>query len=486
MQSDFQEFIDTLSTRMTQFDSASGADSDEKDVVLIIGSTGAGKSTFGNYIIGRRMREEKVAGSMEKGIVCDDPVMEIGHGFVSKTHVPQLHFDDSSRMTFCDCPGFLDTRDAIFDIMNIYAMTDISRRARSVRAVVVVLSYSSLLTSRGGAVSDVCRMLKTLFGKDNYSKKLESVVVLISKAPLNADIDDIRSFLLECPEASSQQIQNVLLRAQLCDPLERSSGVPSREDILTILRDRPELAHETFTFQLAPDSLMKLQSVVHASKQTMFPRDMPLSVYTLSSSTFRASYNCLFQLLHKLRVLMSAPILEMQQDLESCLDRNIRLLGSGTWRADDTIFRNLREWYDRHQDSINFIEGRAHQREMERQQQRARELALEQERERVRREEEVTEARRQRALREVEEQRRREAEARREQEEAERARQQRRQELERAERARREAEEEAARSRRRHHPGQRAYTYAMTLFGPTLVVVHTCCMQLDGSPGCQY
>jgi hypothetical protein len=49
-----------------------------KELVLVLGNTGSGKSTFVNYLVGKKMREEKVPKSLGMGFVCDDPVMEIG------------------------------------------------------------------------------------------------------------------------------------------------------------------------------------------------------------------------------------------------------------------------------------------------------------------------------------------------------------------------------------------------------------------------
>jgi energy-coupling factor transporter ATP-binding protein EcfA2 len=481
-----KEFIDALSVRLGGVDNITRNHSrSTREVVLIVGNTGAGKSTFANYIIGKHMREEKVTGSLEKGIVCDDPVMEIGHGFLSKTDFPHVHCDHQTGLTFCDCPGFLDTRDALFDIANMYAMTKVSREVDSIRAIVVVLSYRSLLSDRGRALTDTSSMLETIFGTSAFSRQhLQSVIVLISKAPRDADVNVIRSFLLEGSESSSEAIRGVFSRAHLCDPLERTESAPHRDVLLGTLRACPPLARHAFTFRLAPESLEQLTMVVHAARSSLFQSE-PVCVEALVGKTFQSSYICLRSLLHKLQVLGSSQILDMKRALEDSLDRNIRLLvRSSTWKPGARTFtyiEQLKEMYI-FSDAVAFVERHTHQQRKEQEAQRAREARLEKERLRVQQEETAAEERRQKALKDKEVQERREAEAKRARDAAERERLKKQQELEAAQRARREAEE---RARERYHPGQRVLVHAMTMFGPMMMEAYSCCMQPIGSPGCR-
>lgn len=478
------DFINELSSRLKDVDTYTKQQEDNKEVVLIIGNTGAGKSTFANYIIGKSMREEKVKGSLEKGVVCDDPVMEIGHGFISKTTFPHTHYDHHSSLTFCDCPGFLDTRDALFDISNVYAMTKVSRCAKSIRAIVVVLSYHSLLTDRARAIADTCRMLETLFGRSNYSRQLHSVVVLISKAPPSMDIRDIRSFLLEGSEASSAEIRHVFSRAQLCDPLEREPGSPRRVELLDTLRSCSPLEPHEFTFCLAPESLEQLESAVRACRCSLVG-DKPLNIDALLNETFRSSLCRLRNLLNTLELLGSPQVLEMRQAVEESIDRSIRqLIRSNSWNPDDQLLANIEKLKQRYsflEEAVKFIEDNALNQLRQQAADRAREEALAKERERIEREAAEAEKRHQAALREREEQERREAQIRRQREEAERERQLRQQQLEAAQRERREAEE---RARRRYHPGHIVHMPVMTVFGPMFASVYTCCMRDSDSPGC--
>jgi ribosome biogenesis GTPase A len=82
----------------------------KQNAVLVVGGTGAGKSTLVNYLVGKRMVRTKVTGSLQYGYTCEDPVVEIGHGFQSMTSSPQaIPLVYGLRpLTLIDCPGFHD------------------------------------------------------------------------------------------------------------------------------------------------------------------------------------------------------------------------------------------------------------------------------------------------------------------------------------------------------------------------------------------
>jgi len=80
-----------------------------KDVVIIIGDSGAGKSTFINYVHGCKMECVKASDMNIRGLgwiyfTKDRALMPIGHGKVSKTFIPHVA-TDRNGITWVDCPG---------------------------------------------------------------------------------------------------------------------------------------------------------------------------------------------------------------------------------------------------------------------------------------------------------------------------------------------------------------------------------------------
>eukprot|EP00466_Bigelowiella_natans_P009892 jgi/Bigna1/144105/aug1.84_g18813 len=128
-----------------------------KDVVLVVGETGVGKSTTINFLAGCKMRR-KVADEDElsdidlplhipptlprlsseseaKGVVIDaeNPVVAPGHTGDSKT----LHVEGISvgEFVICDTPGFLDSKGSIQDFANAVSIRNALKQCLSFRIV---------------------------------------------------------------------------------------------------------------------------------------------------------------------------------------------------------------------------------------------------------------------------------------------------------------------------------------------------------------
>ena len=146
-----EERINILSTCMLM-GKEQAEDAKDEDVVMVIGNTGAGKSTLVNFLHGCQMEQIRLkVPAVEDGVVkaagskhaakkkrgkrkakgekvvqvkldSDPPeLMRIGHSNVSETFVPEVQVDDEPGFTYCDCPGFLDTRGAVINVGSRYS-----------------------------------------------------------------------------------------------------------------------------------------------------------------------------------------------------------------------------------------------------------------------------------------------------------------------------------------------------------------------------
>ena len=95
-----------------------------KHVLAVVGNTGAGKSTFIDYLHGCAMeRREIIDADGKKAKVIQvaadsEPaeLMAIGHSKQSATFVPGVEHGD--KFVYIDCPGFLDNRGSEINIAN--------------------------------------------------------------------------------------------------------------------------------------------------------------------------------------------------------------------------------------------------------------------------------------------------------------------------------------------------------------------------------
>ena len=149
----------------TQLGEENAASATGKEVVLVLGNTGVGKSTAVNYLMGCEMKlvepsELGLKGPKEVVIVNAEgtrpEVMPIGHGRQSRTFMPQIVLDaDDSNQAYCDCPGFSDNRGAEINLANAINTRRVLQQATGVKAVFLV-SYYGLHDDRGAGVMASC------------------------------------------------------------------------------------------------------------------------------------------------------------------------------------------------------------------------------------------------------------------------------------------------------------------------------------------
>ena len=116
------ESIECL-TSCVEFGMAQAKEACNLDCTILIGNTGAGKSTFANYIHGCQMQEVKKEDIDDRHrgrewVIRVKPdslpseIMAIGHQKMSMTFVPEVKRTDAwgTDEAIVDCPGFGDNR----------------------------------------------------------------------------------------------------------------------------------------------------------------------------------------------------------------------------------------------------------------------------------------------------------------------------------------------------------------------------------------
>lgn len=176
-----------------------------KDLLMVIGNTGAGKSTFVNWLAGCQIEQATRAdaglteGNLAQKIMRVKPgtfpteIMHIGHANKSATFLPEVFDDKSLGISHCDCPGFLDNRGAEINIANACNIKQMVGKASSVRTLVLI-NFNSLKADRGRGVKELLRILQDLFGgeTDNLLKHTESILVGVSQVPRGYMDDDFQ------------------------------------------------------------------------------------------------------------------------------------------------------------------------------------------------------------------------------------------------------------------------------------------------------
>ena len=166
-----------------------------KDVVLVVGKTGVGKSLFIQGIAGKKIIETEhqtsYSGSTARSRVYEAedalPGFEVGHKKVSKTRsincfIRQGVGKTKRDLIWLDSPGFEDTAGPEVDIATSVMLSQVAKKARSLKFVVLI-NHASLLEDRGGAVRAVLKLAHTFVSDFETDKK--SFMFLFTHLPVS-------------------------------------------------------------------------------------------------------------------------------------------------------------------------------------------------------------------------------------------------------------------------------------------------------------
>jgi 50S ribosome-binding GTPase len=285
-----------------------------KDAVIVVGNTGAGKSTFLNYLLGCRMKlislKEAGLSSRRRGFVavsepsevCPVVPFSIGHEKESETFMPTIALDSTSpdSTAYCDCPGFMENTGAEINIANAVNIRRILQAARSIRIVILISDKTlDIEADRCRGLTDMLRICTQLFGNaDNIKKHKASLLLGVTRSPVYTTIDELQEVLQGSnPENTSETLKVLSDRLFLYDPLDE--GGPDflrRERCLEEIKSLEPIRYAGDLFQTVLDARdeQKLRNIVEQQGSK--------ALSLLSRGAYAKAATC-WQTLKRLRVI---------------------------------------------------------------------------------------------------------------------------------------------------------------------------------------
>lgn len=252
----------------------------EKEIVLLIGETGSGKSTTIQWLSGARLKRTKVevekAGYLEHYEMVDEgqvdlskvktsPFMKSETRFVLPISIPL----ENGELIVCDLPGLEDTAGTEVDIANCFGINEAIRECKSVR-LLVFLSYPSI-GDRGQGIQKAAKMLSKMI--PDIEDRLQAVSYVLTKFPEKTCF----SAMLEnmCKNIDRQnEADDVTFKAVLDDMKQKSYHVFSvhpendnRLDLIKIISSLRPIKEPNDVFRLS------LTENSHAILRTQLNRD---------------------------------------------------------------------------------------------------------------------------------------------------------------------------------------------------------------------
>ncbi|XP_031625107.1 uncharacterized protein LOC116341903 isoform X2 [Contarinia nasturtii] len=157
------------------------SDCENKNIILVMGNTGAGKTTLVSLMTKVKLISEETVSNSGEFIISDEKHLISGISTTeSQTVIPNLMVHARSGAIYFDCPGYNDTRGVANDISVSYFCRTLIEKSSSIKLVFVV-SFSSVQNGSGHR-HDFLNLVKhaITFIKD-INKYADGIALIVTK-----------------------------------------------------------------------------------------------------------------------------------------------------------------------------------------------------------------------------------------------------------------------------------------------------------------
>ncbi|KAL4489802.1 hypothetical protein ABPG72_022442 [Tetrahymena utriculariae] len=286
-----------------------------QDIILLLGGTGAGKSTTIHFLAGSKMVEEKIEiqqGEFLQYIapneIKNEDLNKIKVGFQAKSETRfitpvNINFRDinmgyNGSIILCDSPGFDDTAGPEVDIANGLGIVQAVKLCKSVRPV-ILLSFKSM-GDRGQGIKQLAHILVRLV--EDIQDNLSSFSYLFSNFPEKFDISpqliNIRNSLDQNTEEKYDKAFFSLFDDMInktkksCNKIDPLNGNPSKILKVLIKEEGIQDPSQVFKFSITANSYSAITGFTLKTQQTII------------SALKRSEYNLIEYKLDEIKFLL--------------------------------------------------------------------------------------------------------------------------------------------------------------------------------------
>lgn len=277
-----------------------------KELVLVMGNMGAGKSTTINYLLGAKMKQVLKGGDLDYSAECerkDDERATIGRTTFAETVYPAVYAykNKDEKLAYCDFPGFLGNRGKLISMYEAMSTKIAITQAKYIKAMVVMIDFHTLSGTKGHAFRELIETLNSFLKSTcvENPEMAKSVYFIISKTPsfhtsetlvayfrrrLNEISDRLKNSAID-RETTEQLTNEAILLKLMCDHPRNVNtidlfGDKSRRDIIEILRKSKEIKQDNFDFSKYDEKIkpvLELLNAIAIDSTTLFKDSYDLS-----------------------------------------------------------------------------------------------------------------------------------------------------------------------------------------------------------------
>ncbi|GBN91149.1 hypothetical protein AVEN_186955-1, partial [Araneus ventricosus] len=198
-------------------------DDEHRNVILILGNTGSGKSTFTQWVAGdntKMISKETEEGTGE--YIIEDHNRIGNTTLKSKTIFPELVVDAKTNAAYYDCPGFSDTQGTSHEIATTYFIKKVVDYSESVK-MVFTISHPSV--RKGVDRQDFMKLMRHATDLVKDIEKFKHSIAMVATKVDNQYIKQGKNFVLVDDDKVISAIANFLQEVK--QYLEDSSKGPN-------------------------------------------------------------------------------------------------------------------------------------------------------------------------------------------------------------------------------------------------------------------
>lgn len=194
------------------------ANADLRKLNLILGATGAGKSTLFNYLnrLPLIIKEGKGKDGVKNQTIRldvdlsqlpkDMKAAPIGHGFVSETTIPNFSKSQNSDVTYVDCAGEFDSREITQSIINSYFKYELAEKAEMVK-LTIAINYNDIHTNRGTIFKQILKEVGNFIGL--WEEFLEAKSISLVITGVDPSIKNAKSIIVSTIKEIARDVKDL-------------------------------------------------------------------------------------------------------------------------------------------------------------------------------------------------------------------------------------------------------------------------------------
>ncbi|MBT4552892.1 hypothetical protein HOC37_07955, partial [bacterium] len=226
----------------------------DQEIVMVVGNTDGGKSTLLNGLFQCQLTNQ----SLGFGRISTDSMpelFEIGNEYKSQTIIPLALMEQTRELRFCDCPGFEDDRTAIEKAVSALSTYLVTKTAKSVKTLIVVLPATAFGDQNGTNLRDALKTVNQFLGS-NFSANQNSILFVITKARSSTREDvrfAIEGLLFSVTDIEVRQMLKFMLdhldNIFVIDALDTFSQTQdAKEALFSKIMESRGIARDDFTY----------------------------------------------------------------------------------------------------------------------------------------------------------------------------------------------------------------------------------------------